>query len=317
MRSERPGKRTIRHSSPPALPASSSTIRSSRCCASTTSSSTVSPWPCEGGTVGQSLRPCSSLRSARRRRPSSGRSRGWLTASRETGRWNTSAAARRSPRPPARRAAPDLSWGVCAFRHKDARIMKRATEAWRQYAAGSELDHFATFCREHLIQSVDRWEGKPLVAGLVWQARGGDRLREAPVSVEKALARDRELRTHATARPWHEDGHSIRLRLVGPLPRSTVVVDPYAPNPRDAPLLLHRVNTYEELEQEIERLRAWLRDVRARLDTTPSRATKLPGDQDFEALARDLRAGINAALGDRGVGAELASAAKGRKRQRG
>jgi hypothetical protein len=107
------------------------------------------------------------------------------------------------------------------------------------------------------------------------------------------------------------------LRLVGPLPRSTVVVDPYAPNPQDAPLLLHRVNTYEELEEEIERLRAWLRDVRARLDTAPSPATNLPGDQVFESLARDLRAGINAALGDRAVGAELASAAKGRGQQRG
>ncbi len=137
------------------------------------------------------------------------------------------------------------------------------------------------------------------------------------MSVDKALARDRELRAHATARPWHQDGNGIRLRLVGPLPRSTVVVDPYGPSPQDAPLLLHRVNTYEELEEEIERLRAWLRDVRARLDTTPSRATGLPADQDFESLARDLRAGISAALGDRRLGAEWASATKGRERRRG
>ena len=157
----------------------------------------------------------------------------------------------------------------------------------------------------------------PQSPGFVWQARGGDRLREAAVTVDKALARDRELRAHATARPWHEDGRGIRLRLVGPLPRSTVVVDPYAPNPQDAPLLLHRVNTYEELEQEIERLRAWLRDVRARLDTAPSGAAKLPGNHDFEALARDLSAGISAALGDRRAGAELASAPKGRRQQRG
>ena len=129
------------------------------------------------------------------------------------------------------------------------------------------------------------------------------------MSVDKALARDRELRAHATTRPWHEDGPGVRLRLVGPLPRSTIVVDPYGPNPQDAPLLLHRVNTYEELEEEIERLRAKLRDVRARLDT------RLP--EDFEALARDLRAGINAALGDRRVGAELASAPKGRGQERG
>jgi hypothetical protein len=130
------------------------------------------------------------------------------------------------------------------------------------------------------------------------------------VSVDKILARDRELREHATARPWHQDGQGIRFRLVGPLPRSTIVVDPYAPNPQDAPLLLHRINTYEELEEEIERLRAMLRDVRARLDSTPSLSTDLPTGQDFESLARDLRAGINAALGDRRVGAELGSAPK-------
>ena len=137
------------------------------------------------------------------------------------------------------------------------------------------------------------------------------------MSVDRALARDRELRAHATARPWHEEGHGQRSRLVGPLPRSTVVVDPYAPNPQDAPLLLHRVNTYEELEEEIERLRAWLREVRARLDTTPGGATMLPGDHDFETFARDLRAGINAALGERRAGGELASAARGRWRDRG
>ena len=137
------------------------------------------------------------------------------------------------------------------------------------------------------------------------------------MSVDKILARDRELRTDATARPWHEDGSGTRLRLVGPLPRSRIVVDPYGPNPRDAQLLLHRVNTYEELEVEIERLRAWLRDVRARLETAPGRATDIPGDQDFESLARDLRAGINAALGDRGARADLTSAARGRSRHGG
>jgi len=128
------------------------------------------------------------------------------------------------------------------------------------------------------------------------------------MSVDKALAQDRELRTHATARPWHQDGHGNRLRLVGPLPRSTVVADPYAPNPQDAPLLLHRVNTYEELEAEIERLRAWLRDVRARLDVTPS--PRAGTDRDFESLARDLRAGISAALGYRRADAKLPAAAR-------
>jgi hypothetical protein len=77
-----------------------------------------------------------------------------------------------------------------------------------------------------------------------------------------------------------------------------VVVDPYMPNPQDAPLLLHRINTYEELEQEIERLRSTLRDVRARLDSTAAD----PRQYDFESLARDLRTGIAAALGDRRAG---------------
>ena len=135
--------------------------------------------------------------------------------------------------------------------------------------------------------------------------------------MDKALARDRELRPHATARPWHEDGQGTRSRLVGPLPRSTVVVDPYAPNPQDAPLLLHRVNTYEELEEEIERLRAWLREVRARLHATQSSAATPSGAQDFEALARDLQSGISAALGDRRAGAALASPRGGRGPERG
>ena len=93
------------------------------------------------------------------------------------------------------------------------------------------------------------------------------------MSVNKILARDRELREHATARPWHQAGQGIRLRLVGPLPRATIVVDPYGPNPQDAPLLLHRINTYEELEREIERLRATLRDARARLDYARGHST--------------------------------------------
>jgi hypothetical protein len=43
-------------------------------------------------------------------------------------------------------------------------------EAWSTYAAGSEFAHFAKFCREHLIQSEDRWEGHPLVLE-PWQKR--------------------------------------------------------------------------------------------------------------------------------------------------
>ena len=130
------------------------------------------------------------------------------------------------------------------------------------------------------------------------------------MSVNTILARDRELRTHATARPWHQSGQGIRLRLVGPLPRATVVVDPYGPNPQDAPLLLHRINTYEELEQEIERLWAALRDARARLDSAKGLAGDLPAEQIIGTLASDLEARISAALGDRRGGVEVASAEK-------
>lgn len=121
------------------------------------------------------------------------------------------------------------------------------------------------------------------------------------MSVDKALARDRELRDYATPRPWHQDGQGTRHRLVGPLPRSTVVVDPYAPNPQDAPLLLHRVNTYEELEEEIERLRAALREVREELDATRTVSSALPTEEVYEALARSVRERISAALGERRV----------------
>ncbi len=33
---------------------------------------------------------------------------------------------------------------------------------WLRYAHGSEVEHFAAFCREHLVQSVDEWDGLPL-----------------------------------------------------------------------------------------------------------------------------------------------------------
>jgi phage terminase large subunit-like protein len=40
---------------------------------------------------------------------------------------------------------------------------RREAVAPPPYAAGSEVEHFETFCRDHLIQSVDRWAGEPLV----------------------------------------------------------------------------------------------------------------------------------------------------------
>jgi len=123
------------------------------------------------------------------------------------------------------------------------------------------------------------------------------------VSVDRSLARDRELREFATTRPWHQEGQATRFRLVGPLPRSTVVVDPYGPNPQDGPLLLHRVNTYEELELEIERLRSALRDVRDQLDAVSSASTSLPTEELYESLRSELRTRISAVLGE-GVDAD-------------
>ena len=135
------------------------------------------------------------------------------------------------------------------------------------------------------------------------------------MSVDKALARDRELRDYATPRPWHQDGQGTKHRLVGPLPRSSVVVDPYAPNPQDAPLLLHRVNTYEELDEEIERLRAALREVREELDATRTVSSALPTEEVYESLARSLRERISAALGERRVDpADTGTHAAGRRR---
>lgn len=134
------------------------------------------------------------------------------------------------------------------------------------------------------------------------------------MSVDKALARDRELRDYATPRPWHQDGQGTRHRLVGPLPRSTVVVDPYAPNPQDAPLLLHRVNTYEELDEEIERLRAALRDVREELDASRTVSSALPTEEVYEALARTVRERISTALGERRVDGDESGATRTSRR---
>jgi len=33
---------------------------------------------------------------------------------------------------------------------------------WKRYASGSEADHFARFCKQFLVQSVDAWDGLPL-----------------------------------------------------------------------------------------------------------------------------------------------------------
>lgn len=48
--------------------------------------------------------------------------------------------------------------------------MARKPDPWRKYAHGSEVGHFAEFCRDHLVQSEDRWEGQPLLLE-PWQKR--------------------------------------------------------------------------------------------------------------------------------------------------
>jgi hypothetical protein len=88
------------------------------------------------------------------------------------------------------------------------------------------------------------------------------------------------------------------------------VVDPYVPNPQDGPLLLHRINTYEELEREIERLRAALQATRTRLEASKGLSTGSPAEEVLESLTKDLEAQISAALGDRRVGMEIASRAE-------
>ena len=50
------------------------------------------------------------------------------------------------------------------------RRLMAGTKQWSSYAADSEVEHFARFCREHLVQSEDRWEGRPLLLE-PWQRR--------------------------------------------------------------------------------------------------------------------------------------------------
>lgn len=48
--------------------------------------------------------------------------------------------------------------------------MGRPRDPWRTYATGSEISHFADFCREYLVHSEDRWEGQPVLLE-PWQKR--------------------------------------------------------------------------------------------------------------------------------------------------
>jgi hypothetical protein len=67
--------------------------------------------------------------------------------------------------------------------------------AWRAYAAGSELAHFEQFCKTHLVQSEDQWEGKPFLLE-PWQRR----------MLGEALAYDRE-------------GHAVWRSIINVVPR--------------------------------------------------------------------------------------------------
>jgi hypothetical protein len=64
-------------------------------------------------------------------------------------------------------------------------------------------------------------------------------------------------------------------------------------------LILHRINTYEDLDAEIERLRAVLREAQAELEASRQRSSELPAAEILESLTDDLRARIGSALGDR------------------
>ena len=79
-----------------------------------------------------------------------------------------------SPRPPnlfPNEEACARSRGEYApFDTRMREVVTRTAEAWRGCATGSEVDRLAKVCREHLIQSQDRWEGKPLVLE-PWQRR--------------------------------------------------------------------------------------------------------------------------------------------------
>jgi len=41
-------------------------------------------------------------------------------------------------------------------------LSSKAKQPWSGYAAGSDVDDFADFCAEHLVQWIDKWKGQPL-----------------------------------------------------------------------------------------------------------------------------------------------------------
>jgi hypothetical protein len=81
------------------------------------------------------------------------------------------------------------------------------SEAWRSYAAGSEVRHFAEFAKTHLIQSEDRWEGKPLLLE-PWQKRMlGEALAydERGWPIWRSVTAGRESLSGGALPPWKEE----------------------------------------------------------------------------------------------------------------
>jgi hypothetical protein len=109
--------------------------------------------------------------------------------------------------------------------------------SWRSYAAGSEVDHFATFCREHLIQSEDRWEGKPLVLepwqrrmmgeALAFDSDGWPTWRSVVIQAPRKNARrQQQLLRHESVATTHAYLHPTRDDLSNALARLEVVRSP-------------------------------------------------------------------------------------------
>jgi hypothetical protein len=63
-------------------------------------------------------------------------------------------------------------------------MLSARSKAWRTYAAGSKVEHFADFCRTHLVQSEDRWARRvpPSSGRKLGRNRDADRHTQAPKS---------------------------------------------------------------------------------------------------------------------------------------
>ena len=76
-------------------------------------------------------------------------------------------------------------------------------------------------------------------------------------------------------------------RLVCPLPRSTVVVDPYAPNPQDSPLPPTGSTPTSSSTTRSSGWEAALRELREQLAELSTVSSELPTEELYESLARE------------------------------